>query len=160
MKFILILSQPELVLQKVRDGGNLSMSSSDWECACISDKLHRGFQLERNFVFLIFDWLLCYQKCGPGKISDNHNFSMSRSNWCLWSSYVQILSMISLLSLSGFWKSNLENLDIIVWKQSIINFDLYAYEITQFYTLGIHLFTIRNSCVLCCHCIDVYHFES
>jgi hypothetical protein len=37
MKFILILSQPELVLQKVRDGGNLSMSSSDWECACISD---------------------------------------------------------------------------------------------------------------------------
>lgn len=54
MKFILILSQPELVLQKVRDGGNLSMSSSDWECACISDKLHRGFQLERNFVFFLF----------------------------------------------------------------------------------------------------------
>ena len=159
MKFILILSQPELVLQKVRDGGNLSMSSSDWECACISDWNCTGvFSLKEILFFLIFDWLLCYQKCGPGKISDNHNFSMSRSNCCLWSSYVQMLSMISLLSLSGFWKSILGNLDIIVWKQSIINFDLYAYEITQFYTLGIHLFTIRNSCVLCCHCINVYHF--
>jgi hypothetical protein len=55
MKFILILSQPELVLQKVRDGGNLSMSSSDWECACISDWNCTGvFSLKE----ILFFWFL------------------------------------------------------------------------------------------------------